>query len=127
MLNMNLEIAGKKMMLQLNELEEFRQNAYESSRIYKEKTKAWHDRHLMKTGFKLGQQVLLFNSRLKLFPGKLKSRWSRPFVITQAFPYGSMELTHLEKCTFKMNGQRFKPYFKGQLENCKSTTTLKPP
>ena len=47
MLNMNLEIAGKKRMLQLNELEEFRHNAYESSRIYKEKTKAWHDKHLV--------------------------------------------------------------------------------
>ena len=43
------------MMFQLNALEEFRQNAYESSRIYKEKSKAWHDSHLMKIGFKLGQ------------------------------------------------------------------------
>ena len=99
-LKMNLEIAEKKMMLQLNELEEFRQNAYESSRIYKEKTKAWHDRHLVTTEFQSGQQVLLFNSRLKLFPGKLKSRWSSPFVTTQVFPYGSVELTHLEKRYF---------------------------
>ena len=82
MLNMNLEIAGKKRMFQLNELEEFRQNPYDSSRIYKEKTKASHDKHLLKTEFQLGQQVLLFNSRLKLFPRTLKSRWSGPFVIT---------------------------------------------
>ena len=72
MLNMNLEIAGKKRMLQLNELEEFCHNAYESSWIYKEKTKVWHEKHLVKTEFKPGQQVLLFNSRLKLLPGKLK-------------------------------------------------------
>ena len=88
---MNLETAGEKRMLHLNELEEFRKNAYESSRIYKE---AWHDKHLVKNEFKSGQQVLLFNSSLKLFPGKLKSRWSRPFVIMQVFPYGSVKLAH---------------------------------
>ena len=68
---MNLEIAGKKRMFQLNDLEEFRHNAYESSRIYKEKTKAWHDKHLVKSKFQQGQRVLLFNSRLKIFLGKL--------------------------------------------------------
>ena len=49
--------------------------------------------------------MLLFNSRLKLFLGMLKSRWSGPFVITQVFPYGSVELIHPEKGTFKVNGQ----------------------
>ena len=94
MLNMNLELLGKQRMLQLNELEEFCHNTYESSWIYKEKTKVWHDKHLVKTEFKSGQQVLLFNSRFKLFPGKLKSRWSGPFMITQVFPYGSVELSY---------------------------------
>ena len=93
-LNLNFEMAGKKRMLQLNELDELRQNAYDCSRIYKEKTKAWHDKHL-----------LLFNSRLKLFPRKLMSRWSGPFVITQVFPYGSIKLMHPERGRFKVNGQ----------------------
>ena len=110
MLNMNLETSREKRML------EFRQNAYENSRIYKEKTKVWHDKHLVKNEFKPGQQVLLFNSRLKFLPGKLKSSWSGPFIITQVFPYRSVELVHLEKGTFKGNGQRLKPYFGGQLE-----------
>ena len=92
-------------MLQLNELDELRQNAYDSSRIYKEKTKAWHDKHLLHNKLKPGQHVLLFNSWLKLFPGKLKSRWSGPFVITQVFPYDSVELMHLERGRFKVNGQ----------------------
>ena len=70
--------------------------------------------------------MLLFNSRLKLFSRKLKSRWSGPFVITQVFLYGSVELTHLEKGTFKVNGQQVKPYFEDQLEKYKSITTLKP-
>ena len=82
MQNMNLGMAGKMRMLKLNELDELRQNAYDSSRIYKEKTKAWHDKHLMHNELKPGQQVLLFNSRLKLVLGKLRSRWSGLFVIT---------------------------------------------
>ena len=70
----------------------------------------WHDKHPVHDEFKPGQQVLLFNSRLKLFPGKLKSRWSGPFVITQVFPHGSVELMHPERGHFKVNGQRVKPY-----------------
>ena len=82
-----------------------RQNAYDNSRIYKEKTKVWHDKHLVHNEFKPRQQVLLFNSRLKLFPGKLKSRWSRPFVITRVFAYGSVELMHPKRGQFKVNVQ----------------------
>ena len=69
-------------MLQLSELDQFHNEAYENARIYKEKTKAWHDKHIDRKEFEAGQQVLLFNSRLKLFPGKLKSRWLRPFTVT---------------------------------------------
>ena len=117
LLNMNLEMAEKKRMLQLNELDELGQNAYDSSRIYKEKTKAWHDKHLMHNELKPGQQVLLFNSRLKLFLRKLRSKWSGSFVITQVFPYGSVELMHLEKGRFKVNGQRHQKLDR-RLRNC---------
>ena len=75
----------------LLELEEMRLNAYESSKIYKQKMKAYHDRKLMKRNFQPGQQVLLFDSRLKLFPGKLKSKWSGPFAIKDVKPYGAIE------------------------------------
>ena len=118
---MNLETVREKRMLQLNELKEFRHDAYKNSRIYKEKTKAWHDKHLVKNEFKPGQQVLLFNSRMKLFSGKLKSIWSKPFMITQLFPYGSVELVHPEKGTFKVNGKILKTYFG---VNLKSTSFL---
>ena len=70
---MNSKMAGKKRMLQLGELEEFRNEAYKNAKIYKEKTKSWHDKHISMKEFEVGQWVLLFNSRLKLFPGKLKS------------------------------------------------------
>ena len=78
---MDFQEARKKSLLQLNELKEFRHEAYENAKIYKERTKAWHDKHIMRKEFQQGQQVLIFNSRLKLFPRKLKSRWSRPFII----------------------------------------------
>ena len=70
---MDNKVAGEKRMLQLSELDEFRNEAYENARIYKQKTKAWHDKHIIRKEFEAGQQVLLFNFRLKLFPGKLKS------------------------------------------------------
>ena len=126
MLNMNLKLAGKKRVLQLNELDEIRQNAYDSSRIYKEKTKVWQDKHLLHNELKPGQQVLLLNSQLKLFPRKLKSRWSIPFVITQVFPYSSVKLMHPKRGRFKVNGQRVKIYLGGQFEKHNSTINLKP-
>lgn len=73
-LNMDFEQAGETRMLQLQELEEIRLEAYESSRIYKERTKLWHDQRIQGKDFVPGQMVLLYNSRLRLFPGKLKSR-----------------------------------------------------
>ena len=69
-----------------------RLNAYESSKIYKEKMMVYHDQKLIQKTFKPNQQVLLYNSRLRLFPGKLKSKWSRPFIIKEVRPYGVVEL-----------------------------------
>ncbi|KAJ9167510.1 hypothetical protein P3X46_022157 [Hevea brasiliensis] len=81
-LNFDLKAAGEKRLLQLNELEEIRQDAYENAKIFKDKIKRWHDRRIVRKEIKEGDLVLLFNSRLKLFPGKLKSRWSGPFKVT---------------------------------------------
>jgi len=72
-----------------------RMNTYESSKIYKLKIKAYHDKKLQRQNFQPGQQVLLFNSRLRLFPGKLKSKWSRPFVIKEVRLHGAVELVDL--------------------------------
>ena len=76
--------------------------------------------------FEPGQQVLLFNSRLKLFPGKLKSRWSGPYTVTKVFPYGAVELRGETGNLFKVNGQRLKPYLGGQLDQAKSSVELVP-
>ena len=66
---MDSKMAGEKCMLQLSELDEFRNEAYKKAKIYKEKKKSWHDKHISRKEFEAGQWVLLFNSRLKLFPG----------------------------------------------------------
>ncbi|GJX10678.1 reverse transcriptase domain-containing protein [Tanacetum coccineum] len=91
--NFDLENAGDHCKIQLNELTELRDHAYENSLIYKEKSKRIHDSKIKNRIFNVGDQVLLFNSRLKMFSGKLKSRWSGPFTITQVFPYGTVELS----------------------------------
>nr|GEZ36971.1 reverse transcriptase domain-containing protein [Tanacetum cinerariifolium] len=77
----------------LNELNELRDQAYENTLIYKEKTKRIHDSKIKDRIFNIGDRVLLFNSRLKIFSGKLKTRWSGPFTITQVLPYGTVELS----------------------------------
>lgn len=74
--------------LLLNELEEFRREAYENVSIYKERTKKWNNENIQHWFFREENQVLLYNSRLKPFPSKLKSRWSGPFMVSQVFPYG---------------------------------------
>jgi hypothetical protein len=84
-MNMDLLRAGEKRFMQLHELEELRDDAYETSTDYKLKTKRLHDRKIKeKRHFKTGDKVLLFNSHLKLFPGKLKSRWTGPYVISKS-------------------------------------------
>ncbi|GKE30984.1 reverse transcriptase domain-containing protein, partial [Tanacetum coccineum] len=94
-------IAGDHRKVQLNELNELCDHAYENSLIYKEKTKRIHDAKIKNHVFNIGDQVLLFNSRLKMFSGKLKSRWSGPFTIANVFPYGTVELSQNAGPNFK--------------------------
>nr|GEZ80286.1 reverse transcriptase domain-containing protein [Tanacetum cinerariifolium] len=87
--------------------------AYENSLIYKERTKKLHDDKIKNRIFNVGDQVLLFNSRLKIFSGKLKSRWSGPFTISEIYPYGTAKLIHPDGCNFKVNCHRLKHYHRG--------------
>nr|GEV03427.1 reverse transcriptase domain-containing protein [Tanacetum cinerariifolium] len=113
--NFDLKIAGDHRKLQLNELNELRDQAYENFVIYKERTKKLHDSKIKNRIFNVGDQVLLFNSCLKIFSGKLKTRWSGPFSITQVFPYGTIELSQPNGPNFKVNGHRVKHYFGGDI------------
>ncbi|GKB73691.1 reverse transcriptase domain-containing protein [Tanacetum coccineum] len=111
--NFDLKTAGDHRKLQLNELNELRDQAYENSLIYKERTKKLHDSKIKNRIFNVGDQVLLFNSRLKIFSGKFKTRWSGPFTITEVFPYGTTKLSHSNGSNFNVNCHRLKHYFEG--------------
>jgi len=116
-LNFDMLVAGSNRKLQLNELEELRNDAYESSRIYKARTKAFHDSHINRKSFEPGQKVWLFNSRLKLFPGKLRSRWDGPYRVIHVAPHGAVEICNLrDGHSFKVNGQRLKLCVEGVQE-----------
>nr|GEU93920.1 reverse transcriptase domain-containing protein [Tanacetum cinerariifolium] len=113
--NFDFKSAGDHRKVQMNELNELRNQAYKNSLIYKEKTKKIHDSKIKNRVFNIGDRVLLFNSRLKIFSGKLKTRWTGPFTVTQVFPYGSVELASTNGPNFKVNGHRLKHYFGGDI------------
>jgi len=126
-LNLNPKLAGEKRKLQLSEFEELRMDAYENARIYKERTKKWHDKHLLKKDFKSCDLVLLFNSTLKLFPGKVRPRWSGPFQVRKVYPYGAIEIFSKKTGPFKVNGQRLKVYNAGEVAEERAIWALKDP
>nr|GEZ71665.1 reverse transcriptase domain-containing protein [Tanacetum cinerariifolium] len=111
--NFDLTTAGDHRKLHLNELSELHDQAYENSLIYKERTKKLHDDKIRNRIFNVGDQVLLFNSRFKIFSGKLKFRWSGPFTIAEIYPYGTAKLIHPDGCNFKVNCHRLKHYHRG--------------
>nr|GEX12710.1 DNA-directed DNA polymerase [Tanacetum cinerariifolium] len=106
--NFNLQTASDHRNVQLNEV---RYQAYENSLIHKEKTKRLHDSKIKDRIFNIDDRVLIFNSQLKIFSGKLISRWSCPFTISHVYPYGTIELSQLDGPNFKINGHKLKNYF----------------
>ncbi|GJZ64192.1 reverse transcriptase domain-containing protein [Tanacetum coccineum] len=118
--NMDLTKAGENRFLQINELDEMRLNAYESSISYKERTKRWHDKRIkLPDNYEKGDKVLLFNSQLRLFLGKLKSRWYGPFSVSKDMKNRAIELYDEEGSEFIVNKQRVKPYQKNLLNTNK--------
>ncbi|GKD29603.1 reverse transcriptase domain-containing protein [Tanacetum coccineum] len=109
--NYDLVTTGDHQKVKMNEFNELRDQAYENSLIYKEKTKRIHDSQIKNRVFNVGDRVLLFNSQLKIFLGKLKTRWTGPFTVTQVFPYDTVELSQTDGPNFKVNCHRLKHYF----------------
>ncbi|GKD16456.1 reverse transcriptase domain-containing protein [Tanacetum coccineum] len=99
--NFDLKTEGDHRKVQMNELNELRDQAYENSLIYKKKTKKIHNAKIKNQEFHFSDRVLLFNSRLKIFSGKLKSRWSGTFTVAKVFPYGTVELSKPDGPNFK--------------------------
>ncbi|GJV48486.1 reverse transcriptase domain-containing protein [Tanacetum coccineum] len=113
--NFDFKSAGDHQKFQMNKLNELRDQAYENSLIYKEKTKKIHDSKIKNRVFNVCDRVLLFNYRLKIFSSKLKTRWTGPFIVTQVFPYGTVELSQTDGPNFKVNGHRLNHYFGGDI------------
>ncbi|KAJ0586830.1 putative nucleotidyltransferase, Ribonuclease H [Helianthus annuus] len=112
--NANYDEAGRARKLQLNEIEEIRDQAYECASAYKDKLKKVHDAKIKKKNFEVGQKVWLYNSRLKLFAGKLKSKWMGPYVVRRVGRFGDVDIQ--DERTNKqqtVNGHRLKPYLEG--------------
>nr|GEV65397.1 reverse transcriptase domain-containing protein [Tanacetum cinerariifolium] len=115
--NFDLKTTSDHRKVQLNELNELRDQAYENSLIYKEKTKRLHDSKIKDRVFNIGDRVLLFNSRLNIFSDKLKSHWSGPFTISHVYSYGTVELAQPDGPNFKVNGHHLKHYFGEDVPN----------
>ncbi|GKE43829.1 reverse transcriptase domain-containing protein, partial [Tanacetum coccineum] len=114
--NMDLTTATKNRFMELNELIELRDEAYGNTPIYKERTKRWHDSKLRgDKDFKAGDKVLLFNSRFKMHPGKLKSKWYGLNVVKTGHPYRTVKIIDKNGISFKVNGQRLKRYHDGHI------------
>ncbi|RVW25890.1 Retrovirus-related Pol polyprotein from transposon opus [Vitis vinifera] len=110
-LNMDLIKAGEKRCLDLNEMEELRNDAYINSKVAKQRMKKWHDQLISNKELQNGQRVLLYDSRLHIFPGKLKSRRIGPFIIHQVHLNEVVELLNSNGIdTFRVNGHRLKPF-----------------
>ncbi len=125
---MDLEGAGKKRKLQLQELEEIRLESYANAEIYNQRTKVWHDKHILQKEFSIGEKVLLFQSKVKLFPGKLRSRWTGPHEVVRVYLHGAVEVRDLTtRGIFKVNGYRLKRYLGNVFEKDEEEIELEDP
>ena len=114
-MNLDPSLSGEKRKDQLHELDELRLQAYENAKMYK--VRKWLDLKIQKREFFPGDLVLLYNSRLKFFPGKLKSKWSGPFKVIEVSPHGAVTVSDLNDTrSFKVNSHRLKKYFGQETE-----------
>ena len=127
-LNLDLGRASLKRFLDINELEELRNDAYVNSKIATDRLKKWHDQMVVWKNFEKGYQVLLYDSKLHLFLGKLKSRWTGPFTIHEVYTNGAVDLLNSkDNRVFKVNGQRLKAYAVPFTSDKEELPLLEPP
>ncbi|XP_016549272.1 uncharacterized protein LOC107849137 [Capsicum annuum] len=122
-LNLNWNEVVELRLGQLNELDEFRLEAYKRADIYKEKMKKYHDWRIEKRDIQKGDWALLFNFNLKLFLGKLKPKWSSPFKVKQIYSSGVVELENKDGSVFNLNGKQVKLYI-GPMDLVKCLSTI---
>ena len=112
-----MQRAGLKRFLDLNELEEIKNEAYMNSKFSKDKLKRWHDQIVLRKEFQEEQKVVLYDSKLHIFPGKLKSWWNGPYLVHKVYSNGVVEISNPKSgCIFKVNGHRLKPYMEPMVQ-----------
>jgi hypothetical protein len=105
-------------LLDLSSLDEWRNEAYENAKLFKEKVKQWHGKRILKREFHIGEKVLLCRTRLRFFAGKLLSKWEGPFIIEEVYCSGPIKIASLKDNTMQVvNGQRLKHYIAGESYN----------
>src|SRR3954470_6070408 len=113
-MNVDPKLAGEKHIMNLTYLDEWRSEAYESAKMFKEKVNKWHDKRILKCEFNVRDKVLLFRYRFKFSPSKLLSRWEGPFHIEQVYRSGAIKINNFEGTKPQVvNGQRLKYYMAG--------------
>ena len=101
-------------LFDISSLDEWRTQAYDNAKLFKEKVKRWHDKRIQKREFNVGDYVLLFNSRLRFFAGKLLSKWKAPYVIEEVYRSDAIKINNFEGTNPKVvNSQRIKHYISG--------------
>ncbi|XP_074298155.1 uncharacterized protein LOC141628974 [Silene latifolia] len=126
--NQCIDAAGLHRKLQLQEIEEIRLDSYNNAAIYKEKARIWHDRMISRREFKEVSKVLVFQNRLKLFSGKLRSRWLGPYIVKKVHSHGAVEVENPSTGKMiKVNGQRLKEYHEGMEPQMVEEVTLEDP
>ena len=95
-LNYDFNLAGEKWLSDICSLDEWRTQAYENAKLFKEKVKRWHDRRIQKREFNVGDYVLLYNCRLRFFAGKLLSKWEGPYVIKEVYRSGAIKINNFK-------------------------------
>ena len=100
-LNYDFKLAGEKRLFDISSLDEWRTQAYENAKLFKEKVKRWHDKIIQKCEFKVGEYVLLYNSHFRFifFAGKLVLKWEGPYIIEEVYRSRAIKINNFKVLT----------------------------
>ena len=122
-----MQRVGLKRFLDLNELEEMRNEAYMNSKFSKDRLKRWHDQIVLRKKFQERQKVFLYDSKLHIFLGRLKSRWNGPYLVHKVHSNGVIEIANPKSiCIVKVNGHQLEPYVEPMVQEKEELYLLEP-
>ena len=108
-LNYDFKLAGEKRLFDISSLDEWRTQAYENAKLFKEKVKRWHDKRIRKRELIVGDLVLLYNSCFRFFARKPLSKWEGPYIVKEVYRPGAIKINNAEGTNPRVvNGQRIK-------------------